>query len=159
MEKSSIVLESLTVSSPRLPVGYQRLSSNPLHIDKYIDFDSSLVHPPLFKPCCANPVPDQPLVGESVDLDWPPVDHCVLEDHHDYTTHVLLFLSYSLEFENNPPILANSECPSSVPVEHGAIIWYPHEVVQPFPSTIVTWLLSAFHPMCPSKLKYMPTIR
>jgi len=55
MDKASFVLESLTASSPQLPNGYQRLSSDPLPIDKEIDLDSSLVCPPLSNPGYANP--------------------------------------------------------------------------------------------------------
>jgi len=119
MDKASAILESLTASSPQLPVGYQRISSDPLPIDKEIDMDSSLVHPPLPEPGCAKPVPDQPLVGESFDLGSPPVDHSVSEERHDHTAHVLLVSFDFPEFENDLPIPANQESPSSVPIEHG----------------------------------------
>ena len=114
MDKASAILESLTASSPQLPIGYQRLSSDPLPIDKEIDLDSSLVRLPLSEPGCAKPVPDQPLVGESVNLGSPPVDHSVSEEHH---AHVLIVSSHSPESENDSPITADPESPSSVPIE------------------------------------------
>ena len=79
MDKASAVLGSLTASSPQLPVGYQRLSSDPLSIEKEIDLDSSLVCPSPSELGYAKPVPDQPLVRESFNLGSPPVDHSVLE--------------------------------------------------------------------------------
>jgi len=90
MDKASIVLESLIASSPPLPIGYQRLSSYPLPVDKEINLDSSLVHPSLPKASYSQPILDQSLVKKSVDLDSPPVVHSVPEEHHDYTAHVLL---------------------------------------------------------------------
>ena len=113
MDKASAVLENIIASSPQLPVGYQRLSSNPLPIDKEIDLYSSLIHPPLSEPGCAKPVPDQPLVGESVKLGTPPVDHSISEEHHD---RVLLVSSDSPESKNDSPIPVDFESPSSVPV-------------------------------------------
>ena len=68
------------------------------------------------------PVLDQPLIEESVNLGSPPVDHSVLEEHHDHTDHVLLVSSNCPESENDPPIPADQESPSSVPVEQGGII-------------------------------------
>lgn len=59
------------------------------------------------------------MVGESVDLDSPFVDHSVPEEHHDYTAHVLLISLDSRESENDPPIPADSKSPSSILVEHG----------------------------------------
>ena len=114
MDKASAILESITASSPQLPICYQRLSSDPLPADKEIDLDSSLVHPPLSEPGCAKIIPDQPLVRDSVNLGSPPVDHSVLEERHD---HVLLVSSDSPESENDPPIPSDSEGPSSVPLE------------------------------------------
>ena len=111
MDKASAVLESLTVSSPQRPTGYQRLSAPADHppVDKEIDLDSSLVQYPLPEPGCTKPVPDQPLVGKSVD-----VDHSVSEEHH---SHVLLVSSDSPESENDSPIPAALESPASVPLE------------------------------------------
>ena len=104
MDKASAILESLTASSPQLPVGYQRLSSDPLLVDKEIDLDSSLVHPPPFEPGCPKAAPDQPLVGKSIDLGSQPVDYFVSEEHDDSTTHVLLISSDSHELNSGPPI-------------------------------------------------------
>lgn len=118
MDKASAVLEILTTSSPQLLVGYQRLSSYPLPIDKEIDLDSSFVCPPLSEPGCAKPVPNQPLVGESVNLGSPPRVHSIAYEHHDFV-HVLLVSSDSPESENDSPIPANLEGPSSVPVDQG----------------------------------------
>jgi len=67
MDKASTVLESLTASSPQLPIFYQRLSVDRLPVDKEIDLNSSLVQAPLPEPGYTKPVPDQPLVGKSVD--------------------------------------------------------------------------------------------
>ena len=131
MDKASVVLESLTTSSPQLPVGYQRLSSDPLAVDKEIELDSSLVHPPLSELGCAKPIPDQPLVGESVDLGSPLFDHFVSEECH---AHVLLVSSDSPEFEIDPPIPADQESPSSVPVEHGG-----NHMIPPPSSSVVSF--------------------
>jgi len=114
MDKDSAILESLRGSSPNLPVGYQRLSIDYLPTDKEIDIDSSLVQAPLPEPCCAKPIPDQPLVGKSVDSGSPLVNHSVSEDHHG---HVLLISSDSPESKNDSPVPANPESPSSVPLE------------------------------------------
>jgi len=114
MDKAFAILESLTASSPQLPIGYQCLSANHLPVDKEIDLDSSLVQAPLPEPGCAEPVPDQPLVGNSVDSSSPPVDHFVLEEHH---AHVLIVSSDSPESKNDSPIPADPESPSSVPLE------------------------------------------
>ena len=96
MDKSSVVLESLTAPSPRLPVGYQRLSAaaDCPPVDKEIASNSSLVQAPLPEPGCPQLVPDQPLVGKSVYSSSPPINHSVLEDHH---AHVLLVSSDSPE--------------------------------------------------------------
>lgn len=75
MDKASAILESLTTSSPQLPVGYERLSSDPLPIDKETDLDPSLVHYALPEPSFVMPVHDQPLVGKSVDLVSSPIVH------------------------------------------------------------------------------------
>jgi len=47
MDKASKVLENLAAPKPQLPVGYQRLSSDPLPVGKEIELDSSLAHPAL----------------------------------------------------------------------------------------------------------------
>ncbi len=107
MDKASTILESLTTSSPPLLVGYQRLSSDPLLVGKDINLDSSLVHPPSPEPGCPQPVLDKPLAGKSVNSDSALVLHFVLEEHHDYTAHVLLVSSDSPESENDPPISTN----------------------------------------------------
>jgi len=73
------------------------------------------------------PVPDQPLVGEGVDLGSPPIDHSVSEEFH---AHVLLISLDSPESENNPPIPTDQGGPPSVPIGQGAIIWFPHQVVR-----------------------------
>ena len=64
MDKASAVLESLTASSPQLPIGYQRLSSDPPSIDKEIDLDSSFFCPPPSKIGCAKSVPNTIGQGE-----------------------------------------------------------------------------------------------
>lgn len=97
MDKASIVLENLTAPQPHLPIGYQKLSSDPLQIGKEIAFDSSLAHPALAKPDCVMSVPDQPLVEKSVDLVSPLVVHSVSEEHNDNIAHVLLVSSNSPE--------------------------------------------------------------
>jgi len=147
MHKASTVLESLTSSSPQLPIGYQRLSSDPLPVD----LDSSLVHSPLSEPSCAKPVLDQPLVGESVDLGSPPVDHSVSEERH---AHVLLISSDSPESKNDPPIPADLEGPSLIPVEHGG-----NHMIPPPSSSVVFFYwshLTAFR--LPSYVPFQITI-
>jgi len=114
MDKASAALEILTVSSPQLPVGYQRFSLDPLPVDNEIGLDCSLFRPPPSEPGCAKPVPDQPLVGTSVNSGSPLVDHSISEEHH---AHVLLISSDSPESENDPPIPADPNSPSLVPLE------------------------------------------
>jgi len=118
MDKASAVLESLTASSPQFPEGYQRLSAtaDSPPVDKEIALNYSLVQPPLPEPGFAKPVPDQPLVGKSVDSGSPPINHSVLEEHN---SHVLLVSSDSPESGNDSPIPATPECPASVPLEQG----------------------------------------
>lgn len=128
------LIDLLEASSPPLPVGYQRLSSYPLPVDKEINLDSSLVHPSLPEPGYAQPILDQPLVGKSVDLDSPPMVHSVPDEHHDSTAHVFLVSSDSPEPENDPPIPADSESPSSVPVEHGG-----NHTIPPPSSSVVSF--------------------
>ena len=62
MDKASKILENLTAPQPQLPIGYQRLSSNPLLVGKEIDLDSSLTCPALPERDSLVSVPDQPLV-------------------------------------------------------------------------------------------------
>ena len=154
MDKASTVLESLTASSPQLPIGYQRLSANCLPVDKEIDLDSSLVQAPLPEPGCAKPILDQPLVGKSVNSGSPPVDHSISEEHH---SHVLLISLDSPESENESPVPANPESPSSVPLEQGV-----NHMIPPPSSTVVSFYwshLTTFHPKFLSRLQYMPMIR
>lgn len=42
MDKASKVLENLATPQPKLPICYQKLSSDPLLVGKEIDLDSSL---------------------------------------------------------------------------------------------------------------------
>ena len=104
MDKAFVVLQSLTASSPQLPVGYQRLSSNPLLVGIDIDLDSSLVHPTLPKHESLMSVPHQPLVEKSVNLALPLLFHSVLEESDDHTARVLLVSSDSHESNSDPPI-------------------------------------------------------
>jgi len=117
MDKASIVLKSLTAPLPQLPVGYQRLfaATDRPPADKEIDSNPSRVQAPLPKLGCAQPIPDQPLVGKSVDSSSPP-DHSVSEEHH---AHVLLVSSDSPESRNDSPIPTAPKSPPSVPLEHG----------------------------------------
>jgi len=132
MDKASTILENLTTLSPQLPVGYQRLSSDPLSVNKEIDLDSSLVHPDLPKPSCVMSVSDQPLVEKSVDLVSPPVVHSIPEVRNGHTAHVLLISLDSPESKSDPPIPADQESPSSIPVEHGG-----NHTVPPLSSFVV----------------------
>jgi len=63
MDKASNVLEKLTAPQLQLPVGYQRLSSNSLLVDKEINLDSSLTCLGLPNRYSVQSVPDQPLVS------------------------------------------------------------------------------------------------
>jgi len=116
MDKASAVLECLTAPSPQLPDGDQCLSAtaDSPPVDKEIALNPSLVqaHPP--DPGCANPVPDQPLVGKCVDSSSPPVGHYVSEEHN---SHVLLVSSDSPECGNDSPFPAAPESLASVPLE------------------------------------------
>ena len=118
MDKASAVLESLTAPSPQLPDGDQHLSATADRspADKEIDQDSSLVQPSLPEPGFAKPVPDQPLVGKSVDSSSPPVNHSVSKDNN---SHVLLVSSDSPECGNDTPTPAAPESPATVPLEQG----------------------------------------
>ena len=84
-----------------------------------------------------------------------PLDgHSVPEEHHDYTAHVLLISLDSLESENDPPIPADSESPSSVLVEHGG-----NHTIPPPSSSIVSfdWShLTAFR--LPSYMPFQITV-
>jgi len=140
MDKAFAILESLKTSFPQLPIGYQRLSLDTPSIDKEIDLDSSLVHPPSSKPGYAKPIPDQPLVGKTVDLGSPPVDHFVSEEHH---AHVIIVSSDSPEFDNEPPIPTDYESPSLIPLKHGG----NHTILPPSSLVIIfDWShLNSFH--------------
>ena len=105
MDKASKILENLTAPQPQLPVGYQRLSSNPLLVGKGIDLDSYLTHPALLEHDSLVSILDRPLVEKSVDLAPPLVVHFVLEESSGHTTHVLLVSSDSHESKSDPPIL------------------------------------------------------
>jgi len=131
MDKSSTVLESLTASSPQLPIGYQHLSADCLPVDKEIDLYSSLVQAPLPEPRCAKPVPDQPLVGKNVDSGSPPVDHSISEEHH---AHVLLISSDSPQSKNDSPIPVDPDIPSLVPLGQGG-----NHMIPPPSSSIVSF--------------------
>lgn len=151
MDKASVVLEILTAPSPQLLVGYQHLSvaADRSPTDKEIDSYSSLVQPPLPEPSYALPVPDQPLVGKSVDSSSPPVDHSVSEEHH---SHVLLVSSDSPESRNDSHIPAAAESPASVPLEQGVNHMIPppsslvvsfdwsHLTTSPLPSHVPFWV-------------------
>lgn len=97
--------ETSTVLQPQLPIGYQRLSSNPLLVGKEIDLDSSLSHPALPMRGSLMFNPKQPLVETSVDLAPPSVVHSVSDASSDHTTHVLLISLDSHELKTGPPIL------------------------------------------------------
>jgi len=118
MDKASAVLESLTAPSPQLRGGDQHLSATADHspAEKEIDQDSSLVQPSLPEPGYAKPVPDQPLVGKSVDSSSPPVDHSVSKENN---SHVLLVSSDPPECRNDSPTPIAPESPASVPLEQG----------------------------------------
>lgn len=104
MDKASKTLENLTTPQLHLPIGYQRLSSNPLLVCKEIDLDSSLSHPALLEHDSLVSVPNQPLVEKGVDLAPPLIVHSVPEESGDQSTHVLLISSYSHELKSDPPI-------------------------------------------------------
>ncbi|CAA3032930.1 Hypothetical predicted protein [Olea europaea subsp. europaea] len=107
---------------------------------------------PLPEPGYSKPVPEQPLVGKSVDLGSPPVNHSISEEHH---AHVLLISSDSPKSGNDSPIPATPESPSSVPLEHGG----NHTI--PPPSSLVAsfyWNhLTDFH--LPSNVPFQITVR
>ena len=91
------------------------------------------------------------MVGESVDLGSPPVDHSVSEECH---AHVLLVSSNSPESENDPPIPADHESPSSVPIEQGG-----NHTIPPPSSSVVSfdWShLTTFH--LPSHVPFQITV-
>ena len=71
--------------------------------------------PPLPESGSAKPVPDQPLVGKSVDSS-PLLAHSVSEENH---AHVLLVSSDSPESRNDSPNPATPEGSPSVPLAHG----------------------------------------
>lgn len=117
MDKASVVLESLTTPSPQLPIGYQRLSAaaDRPPPDNEIGSHSSLVQASLPEPGCVQLVPDQPLVGKSVDSS-PPLAHSLSDENH---AHVLLVSSDSPESRNDSLNPAALEGSPSVPLAHG----------------------------------------
>ncbi|CAA3018919.1 Hypothetical predicted protein [Olea europaea subsp. europaea] len=133
MDKASSVLESLTVPSPQLHVGYQRLSPAADHLptDKEIDSNSSLAQAPLPEPGCTQPVPDQPLVGKSVDSSSPSVDHSVSEERN---SHVLLVSSDSPEPKDDSLVPTALEDPPSVSLEQGG-----NHMVPPPSSSVISF--------------------
>ena len=75
--------------------------------------------------------------------------HSVPEEHHDHNAYVLLVSSYSLKSENDPPIPADQESPSLVPVEHGG-----NHMIPPPSSSVTSFDWSHLTAFClPS---YMP---
>ena len=119
MDKASKVLEKLTAPQDQLPVGYKRLSSNPLLVGNEIDLDSSLAHPALLEHGSLVFVPDQPLVKKSVNLAPPSVVHSIPKESNDHTTHVLLISLDSHESKSGPLIPVVYESPSPIPANHG----------------------------------------
>ena len=158
MDKASSVLESLSAPSPKLPVGYQRLSATADHPppDKEIDSSSSLVQTPLPKPGCAQPALDQPLVRKGDNSHSPPVDHPVSEESN---SHVLLVSSESPELDKDFGISTAPETSDSVPSEQGG-----NHMIPPPSSSVVSFDWSRlttppFHPMCLSGSPPMLAIR
>jgi len=152
MDKASSLLESLSTSSPQLPVGYQRLSAPVDHspTDKEIDSNPSLVQAPLPDPGCSQPVPDQPLVDTSVDATSSPIAHSVPEE---YDSHVLLVSSDSPAPEDDSLILAAPENPASVPSEQGG-----NHMIPPPSSSVVSfdWIRLTTPPL-PSHVPFWVT--
>jgi hypothetical protein len=81
MDKAS-VLESLTAPSPQLPRWLSSLSSDPSPVDKEIDFRFFSCPSSSSRTWLCQPVPDQPLVGKSVDSSSPPLITLFSEEHH-----------------------------------------------------------------------------
>jgi len=133
MGKASKVLENIAAPQPQIPIGYQRLSSDPLLVGKEIDLDSSLSHPALPERDSLVSVPNQSLVEKSINLVLPPVAHSVLRESGDHTAHVLLVSSDSHESKSDPPVPVVQESPSSIPAEH----WGNHMI--PPPSSFVVY--------------------
>ena len=133
MDKASSVLESLSTPSPHIPIGYQRLSAAADHplTDKEIDSHSSLVRAPLPESGCTQPTPDQPLVGKSVDLSSPFVDHSLSEQQN---SHVLLVSSDSPQSGHDSLVPAASENPASVPFEQGG-----NHMIPPTSSSVISF--------------------
>lgn len=155
MDKSSKVLEDLTAHQPQLLVGYQRLSSIPLPVGKEIDLDSSLTHPSLPEHNSLVLVPNQPLVGKSVNLVLKLATHFVPEEHSDHTTHVLLVSSDSHESKSDPPIPVVQESPSSIPVEQGG-----NHVLPPLSSSIISFDWGHLTAYClPSYVPFQITVQ
>ena len=126
MDKASIVLESLSTPSPQLPVGYQRLSAAADHSppDKEIVSHSPLVQAPLPEPGYAQPVPDQPLVRQSV-------IHSVSEESN---SHILLVSLDSPELDDGFPVPTSPKNCDSVPSEQGA-----NHMVPPPSSSVISF--------------------
>ena len=143
MDKSFEVLENLTAPQPQLPVGYQRLSSNPLLVGKEIKLDSSLSHPTLPERDSLVSIPDQPLVEKSVDLVSPPGSHSVLEESGDHTARVLLVSSDYHESKGDPPILVVQESPSPSLVGHGG-----NHTIPPPSSSVISFDWSQLTTLC-----------
>ena len=82
MDEASLLLASMSAPLPQLPTGYQRLFATADHfsINQVIKHDSSLVQPSLPEPTCAPPIPDQSLVGTSVDLHSSSTHHSIIKD-------------------------------------------------------------------------------
>jgi len=112
LDKASKTLENLTAPQPQLPIGYQRLSSNPFLVGKEINLDSSLAHPALLEHESLVSVPDQSLVEKSIDLALPSVVHYVPEESGDHTALVLLVSLDSHELKRDTPILVVQQSPS-----------------------------------------------
>ncbi|CAA3018918.1 retrotransposon, unclassified [Olea europaea subsp. europaea] len=88
-----------------------RPSSSPDDATLSVGKDKGNRKPPLPEPGCTQPVPDQSLVGKSVDSSSLPVDHSVLEERN---SHVLLVSSDSPEPEDDSLIPTAPEDPLSV---------------------------------------------
>jgi len=151
MDKASSVLESLSAPSPQLLAGYQCLSAPQDHppAAQEIYHDSSLVQPPLPKPGCTQPIPDQPLVGKSVDSSSLPVDHSVSEERN---SHVLLVSYDSPELEDDSLVPAAPEDPISVSLEQGG-----NHMVPPPSSSVVSFDWSRLTTPLPSHVPFWVT--
>lgn len=68
MDKYSTILENIIAPQPQILVGYQRISFDPLSVDKEIDLDSSLACPAVSEQDSLMTIRNHPLVEKSVDL-------------------------------------------------------------------------------------------